>query len=79
MRWVENGMKIVYDGEADVLYITCGTPKYTEYIEYSEDVILRLDPDTKRLVGVTVIDFSRHFEKVDLNLSDWNLPIRKGK
>ena len=70
-------MKIVYDGEVDVLYVTRGTPKYTEYIEYSEDVILRLDPDTQRLIGVTIIGFSRHFENADLSLFDLDLPIRK--
>ena len=70
MRWVENGMKIVYDSEADVLYVTRGTPEYTEYIEHSEDVILRLDPDTKRLVGITIIGFSQQFGKADLSLSN---------
>ena len=68
--WDENGMKIVYDSEADVLYVTRGTPEYTDYIEHSDNVILRLDPDTKRLVGVTVIDFSQHFGKADFRLSD---------
>ena len=77
MRHDETGLKVVYDTEADVLYVTCGTPEYTEYIEHSEDVILRLDPDTKRLVGVTIIGFSGHFEKVDLNLSDSNLSFRR--
>ena len=59
MRWVENGMKIVYDSEADVLYVTRGTLEYTEYIEHSEDVILRLEPETKRLIGITIIGFSQ--------------------
>ena len=67
---VENGMKIVCNAEADVLYVTRGTPEYTEYVEHSEDVILRLDPDTKRLVGVTIIDFSQQFEKAGLSLFD---------
>ncbi len=70
MRWDQNGMKIVYDSEADVLYVTRGTLEYTEYIEHSEDVILRLDPDTKRLVGITVIDLSQHFGKADFSLSN---------
>ena len=70
MQWVENGMKIVYDSEADVLYVTRGAPEYTEHIEHSEDVILRLDPDTERLVGVTIIGFSQYFGKADLSLSD---------
>ena len=60
MRCDETGMKVVYDSEADVLYVTRDTPEYTEYIEHSEDVILRFDPDTKRLVGVTIIGFSQH-------------------
>ena len=62
-------MKIVYDGEADVLYVTRGTPEYSDYIEHSENVILRLDPDTKRLVGITIIGFSRYVGKANLGLS----------
>ena len=74
---VESGIKIGYDGEADVLYVTRGTPKYTEYIEHSDDVILRLDPDTKLLVGITIIGFLQHFGKANLSLSDGDLSIRR--
>ncbi len=77
MQYNGSGMKVGYDGEADVLYITCGTPEYTDYVEHSEDVILRLDPDTKRLVGITIISFSQHFEKADLSLSDGDLSFRR--
>ena len=58
-----NRLKIFYDEEADVLYITNGNPKYTDYVEYTDDVILRFEPGTKKLVGFTIIDFSRHFAK----------------
>ena len=44
-----NEMKIVYDCESDVLYVTLGSPEYTDYVEHSEDVIRHLDPDTKPL------------------------------
>ena len=54
-------LKIVYDQEADVLYVTKGTPEHTDYVEYTEDVILRFHPETKQLVGFTLIDFSEHF------------------
>ena len=40
-------LKIVYDREADVLYVTKGAPEYTDYVEYTEDVILRFHPETK--------------------------------
>ena len=68
----KNGMKIFYDQEVDVLYVTRGKPEYTDYVEHSDDVILRLDPETKRLVGFTIIDFSQHFAKQE---SDISLPF----
>ena len=68
----KDGMNIFYDQEADVLYVTRGKPKYTDYVEHSDDVILRLDPETKRLVGFTIIDFSQHFAKQE---SDIALPF----
>ena len=67
-----DGMKIFYDREADVLYVTRGRPEFTDYVEHSDDVILRLDPETKRLVGFTIIDFSQHFAKQE---SDIALPF----
>ena len=67
---VESGIKIVYDSEADVLYVTRGKREYTDYVEHSEDVILRFEPETKRLIGITIIGFSQHFGKADLSLSD---------
>jgi len=62
-------MKIFYDCEADFLYVTCGTPEFTDYVEHSEDVILRLDPETKRLIGFTIIDFSHHFAKQEADIT----------
>ena len=51
-------LQIVYDRKADVLYVTKGVPEHTNYVEYTEDVILRFHPETKQLVGFTLIDFS---------------------
>ena len=65
-------LKIVYDQEADVFYVTKGTPEYTNYVEYTEDVLLRFHPETKQLVGFTLIDFSEHFAQMD---SDIALPF----
>ncbi|RKU39592.1 hypothetical protein C6496_00340 [Candidatus Poribacteria bacterium] len=65
-------LKIVYDREADVLYVTKGTPEHTDYVEYTEEVILRFHPETKQLVGFTLIDFSKHFAKA---VPDIGLPF----
>ncbi len=65
-------LKIVYDQEADVLYVTRGQPEHTDYVEYVDDLILRFHPKTKQLVGFTLVDFSQHFAKKE---SDIALPF----
>ena len=72
MNHNKDGLKIVYDQEVDVLYVTRGQPEYTDYVEYADDLILRFHPETKQLVGFTLIDFSQHFAKKD---SDIALPF----
>ena len=48
-------------------------PEYSDYVVATpSDVILRLDPETKQLIGFTIIDFSQHFAKQE---SDITLPF----
>ncbi len=61
----KNELQIVYDREADVLYVPKGTPEHTDYVEYADDVIRCFHPETKQLVGFTRIDFLEHFAKTD--------------
>ena len=61
-------LKFLYDQEADVLYVSLGHPEYTDYVEVNDDFILRLDPDTKEVVGFTIIDFVAHFSQSEPGL-----------
>lgn len=53
-----------YDREADVLYLSVGKPQRAKTVEMGEDFILRLHPKTGQVVGITIIDFSRHFPEL---------------
>jgi uncharacterized protein YuzE len=53
-----------YDREADVLYLSVGKPQRAKTVEMGEDFILRLHPKTGQVVGITIIDFSRHFPQL---------------
>jgi uncharacterized protein YuzE len=53
-----------YDGEADVLYLSVGRPQRAKTVEMTEDFILRLHPKTAKVVGMTIIDFSKHFPEL---------------
>ncbi len=51
----------VYDRQSDVMYLFKAKPRRGKSIEISEDFILRLVPITGQVVGLTIIDLSRHF------------------
>jgi len=51
-----------YDKEADVLYVTLGKPAKGVGREISSGIIKRTDPKTKKVVGFTVVGFSKKKE-----------------
>ncbi len=50
---------INYDAEADVLYVSFGKPRKAEGIDIGDGTILRIDPDTGEVIGITLLDFKR--------------------
>jgi uncharacterized protein YuzE len=56
-------LKFLYDEGTDILYVSLGHPEYTDYAEVNDDLILRFDPETKDIVGFTIIDFLAHFSQ----------------
>ncbi len=52
-----------YDDEADVLYISIGEPRPAEGIDIGEGTIIRLDPETKGVVGLTLLGLSKRIMK----------------
>ncbi len=53
-------LQYFYDKEADVFYFSSGGPKSTDAtVEAGDDVLLRLDPKTKRVRGFTLINASK--------------------
>ncbi len=51
-----------YDRDADVVYISFGKPRKAVSEEVDPYVIVRRDPETKEMVGITITNFSRYFE-----------------
>ncbi|MCI0475696.1 MAG: hypothetical protein L0Y55_05570 [Anaerolineales bacterium] len=60
---MKDELNFVYDRDADVLYVSKGHPVYTDYVELNDDLILRLDPRTRQVVGFTIVDFVGRFAK----------------
>jgi len=52
-----------YDGEADTLYISFGTPKPALGVDVGEGVIVRHDEKARELVGLTLVGVGKRMEE----------------
>jgi len=53
-------VRITYDPEGDILYITFGQPSAATGYQLSDQLLLRLDPQTQEVTGLTIFNFSFH-------------------
>jgi len=64
LKFPERANSVIhYDAEADVLYISFGEPRPSESLDIGDVTILRINPKTEEVVGLTILDFSRRTEK----------------
>lgn len=52
-------MQLAYDSEGDVLYLSVGAPRAAISREIGDDVLLRVDPETDEVVGITILNLSK--------------------
>lgn len=64
--------QLFYDAESDVLYLSIAQPRPAITQELVDDVLLRVDPETSEIIGLTVLNLSSRFGSVHLPQS---LPI----
>jgi len=53
---------IHYDSKADILYISFGELRPAEDLDIGDGTILRIDPKTEGVIGLTILDFSKRVE-----------------
>jgi uncharacterized protein YuzE len=52
-----------YDQESDVLYASLGAPQQAITDEVEDDILLRYCPPRPEVVGITIVNFRRHFPR----------------
>ncbi|MGH7812632.1 MAG: DUF2283 domain-containing protein [Candidatus Binataceae bacterium] len=57
-------LEVGYDEEADVLYVSVGKPRAAVTDETGEGLLVRKDPATGEIVGVTVLDYEQRFNRL---------------
>ena len=58
---MEKKIMISFDKQADVMYMSFGKPVKAEGEEIKEGIFARYDPKSRKLVGLTVVNFSKKF------------------
>ncbi len=58
-------MRVYYDAARDILYLSIGAPRRAISQEIGDDVLLRVDPDSGEVVGLTVLNLSARAEAPD--------------
>ncbi|MDP2765952.1 MAG: DUF2283 domain-containing protein [Candidatus Methanoperedens sp.] len=61
----DNQLKFFFDKKGDVLDIAIGKPKKAISRELDNDIVVRIDPKTKEIVGFTILNFEKRFEHRD--------------
>ena len=59
-------MNMSYDKKGDTLDISLGKPIKAISKEIEEDLFVRIDPTTKKIVGFMVLNFEKRFERKEV-------------
>jgi uncharacterized protein YuzE len=56
---------VSYDGEGDVLYLSIGKPRPAVTRGEMNGLLVRTNPQTHQVVGLTVLDYEKKFRQLD--------------
>jgi len=60
---VEKTIMFFYDKDSDVMDISLGKPKAAISEEADDDIVVRIDPNSREIIGFTIINFVNVFLK----------------
>jgi len=63
-----NNIDIDYDLPADVLYCSFGPPQEAVGEEVAEGIVVRRNPETNAVIGITIVNFSQRFREEPHNI-----------
>ncbi len=65
MKRMEKRLRFFFDKKGDVLDMVIGKPREAVSKEIGNDIVVRIDPKTKEILGFTILNFEKRFEHVD--------------
>ncbi|NIA09307.1 MAG: hypothetical protein GWP10_06150 [Nitrospiraceae bacterium] len=60
---MEEKLRMFFDKKGDVLDISLGEPREAISKEIGDDILMRIDPETSEVLGFTILNFEKRFER----------------
>ena len=64
----EKAVSLAYDKKADVCYLSVGEPRTAVCEEIEDGVLVRTEPETGEVVGLTVLNFTQRSSESPLRI-----------
>ncbi len=71
MKRMEKRLKFFFDKKGNVLDFALGKPREAISKKIGNDIVVRINPKTKEIIGFTILNFEKRFE----HKSEETLPI----
>ena len=63
---MDEKLRMFFDKKGDILDISLGEPREAISREIGDDILMRIDPETDEVLGFTILNFEKRFERTKI-------------
>lgn len=76
---MEEKLRMFFDKKGDVLDISLGEPREAISKEIGDDILMRIDPETSEVLGFTILNFEKRFERTKVEIFPLTAKLAQAK
>ncbi len=76
---MEEKLRMFFDKKGDVLDISLGEPREAISKEIGDDILMRIDPETSEVLGFTILNFEKRFERTKVEIFQLTAKLAQAK
>lgn len=76
---MEEKLRMFFDKKGDVMDISVGEPREAISKEIGDDILMRIDPETSEVLGFTVLNFEKRFERTKVEIFPLTAKLAQAK
>lgn len=72
-------LRMFFDKKGDIMDISLGKPRAAISKEIGDDILMRIDPETSEVLGFTVLNFEKRFERTKVEIFPLTAKLAQAK